>query len=338
MEDRFGHRISYLRVSVTDRCNERCRYCLPDEEQEWLPRDDVLSYEEMLRVIRVGAGVGIRKVRVTGGEPLTRRNVLWFFEELGKIEGIDDIGVSTNGTLLARSANENESLTVADALRRAGVRTVNVSLDTLNAETYQKTTGRDWLDRAIEGIDAARAAGFGEGELKINSVLMKNGNEHELWPLIEFAQQRELLLRFIELMPVSSREMLTEENFLPAGEAKKLIEFKYGALTPETEFRTNGPASYYRLPDSDQKIGFIGAMTNLHFCETCNKLRLTCDGKLRPCLGSHLEFDMREVLRDEKCDDSDVAKFFAEVVERKPEAHEFRENYQPGRRMVAIGG
>jgi cyclic pyranopterin phosphate synthase len=338
MEDRFGHHISYLRVSVTDRCNERCRYCLPDEEQEWLPRDDVLSYEEMLRVIRVGAGMGIRKVRVTGGEPLTRRNVLWFFEELGKIEGIDDIGISTNGTLLARPANKNESITVADALRRSGVRTVNVSLDTLDPATYQKTTGRDWLDRAIEGIDAARAAGFGEDQLKINSVLMKNDNEHELWPLIEFARERELLLRFIELMPVSSREMLTEENFLSAGEAKKLIEFKYGALTAEPEFRTNGPASYYRLGDSEQKIGFIGAMTNLHFCETCNKLRLTCDGKLRPCLGSHLEFDMREVLRDEKCDDSDVAKFFTEVVHRKPEAHDFRENYQPGRRMVAIGG
>ncbi len=338
MEDRFGHRISYLRVSVTDRCNERCRYCLPDEEQEWLPRDDVLSYEEMLRVIRVGAGLGIRKVRVTGGEPLTRRNVLWFFEQLGQIEGIDDIGISTNGTLLARPANEDESLTVADALRRSGVRTVNVSLDTLDAATYQKTTGRDWLDRAIAGIDAARAAGFENHQIKINSVLMKNGNEHELWPLIEFARQRGLLLRFIELMPVSTRDMLTEENFLSAGEAKKLIEFKYGKLTAEPEFRTNGPASYYRLPDSDQKIGFIGAMTNLHFCETCNKLRLTCDGKLRPCLGSHLEFDMREVLRNPECSDEDVARFFGEVVDRKPEAHDFRENYEPGRRMVAIGG
>ncbi len=338
MEDRFGHRISYLRVSVTDRCNERCRYCLPDEEQEWLPRDDVLSYEEMLRVIRVGAGLGIRKVRVTGGEPLTRRNVLWFFEQLGQIEGIEDIGISTNGTLLARPANKDESLTVADALRRAGVRTVNVSLDTLDAATYQKTTGRDWLDRAIAGIDAARSAGFENHQIKINSVLMKNGNEHELWPLIEFARERELLLRFIELMPVSTRDMLSEDNFLSAGEAKKLIEFKYGKLTADPEFRTNGPASYYSLPDSDQRIGFIGAMTNLHFCETCNKLRLTCDGKLRPCLGSHLEFDMREVLRDPKCGDEDVAKFFGEVVDRKPEAHDFRENYEPGRRMVAIGG
>ena len=132
--------------------------------------------------------------------------------------------------------------------------------------------------------------------------------------------------------------MLTEENFLPAGEAKKLIEFRLGELAPRPDFRTNGPSSYYELPETGQLIGFIGAMTNLHFCETCNKLRLTSEGKLRPCLGSHLEFDMREVLRNLEMDDNDVAKFFLEVVERKPEQHEFRESYKPGRKMIAIGG
>ncbi|MCB1064366.1 MAG: GTP 3',8-cyclase MoaA [Verrucomicrobiae bacterium] len=336
MEDRYGHRISYLRVSITDRCNERCRYCLPEEQQEWLTRDDVLTYEELLRVIRVGAGMGISKVRITGGEPLTRRNVLWFFEQLGQIEGINDIGISTNGTLLARPAQNAETRTTAEQLRQFGVRTVNVSLDSLDREVYSQTTGRNYLDQAIAGIDAARAAGF--ESIKVNSVLMRGQNEHELWDLIEFAQGRDLLLRFIELMPVSTTEMLTEENFLPIGEAKKLIEFKYGALEPIPEFRTNGPASYFRIAETGQKIGFIGAMTNLHFCETCNKLRLTCEGKLRPCLGSHLEFDMREVLRNPEMTDDDVAKFFLSVVDRKPEQHEFRENYQPGRRMIAIGG
>lgn len=336
MEDRYGHRISYLRVSITDRCNERCRYCLPHEEQEWLAREDVLTYEELLRVIRVGASLGISKVRITGGEPLTRRNVIWFFEELGKIPGIDDIGISTNGTLLSRPANEGESLTVADALRRSGVRTVNVSIDSLDRETYAATTGRDFLDKAIAGIDAARDAGF--DAIKINSVLMRGQNEHELWDLVEFARERDLLLRFIELMPVSTTEMLTEANFLPIGEARKLLEFKLGPLKPLPEFRTNGPASYFQVPDTDQKIGFIGAMTNLHFCETCNKLRLTCEGKLRPCLGSHLEFDMREVLRNSSMTDEDVSRFFLDVVDRKPEQHEFRENYQPGRKMIAIGG
>lgn len=336
MEDRHGHRISYLRVSITDRCNERCRYCLPSEEQEWLPREDVLSYEEILRVIRVGASLGISKVRITGGEPLTRRNVLWFFEQLGRIEGIRDIGISTNGTLLARPANEGESLTVADQLQRSGVRTVNVSLDSLDREAYAQTTGRDYLDRAIAGVDAARSAGF--EAIKVNSVLMRGQNEHELWDLIDFARERDLLLRFIELMPVSTTEVLTEENFLPVGEAKKLIEFKYGKLEPLPDFQTNGPASYFGIPGTGQKIGFIGAMTNFHFCETCNKLRLTCEGKLRPCLGSHLEFDLREVLRNPAMTDDDVARFFLDVVDRKPELHEFRDNYQPGRRMIAIGG
>ncbi len=307
---------------------------MPHEEQEWLDREEVLSYEEILHVIRVGASLGIKKVRVTGGEPLTRRNVLWFFDELKKIEGIDDVGISTNGTLLSRQ--DRNGVSHAKALREAGVRTVNVSLDTLDREQYAETTGRDLLPDAIAGIDEAREAGF--EKIKINSVLMRHRNEHELWDLIEFARERDLLLRFIELMPVSTTQVLTEDNFLPAGEAKKLIEFRLGKLISRPEIRTNGPASYFEIPKTEQIIGFIGAMTNLHFCETCNKLRLTCEGKLRPCLGSHLEFDMREVLRNPEMTDDDVAKFFLDVVDRKPEMHEFRENYQPGRKMIAIGG
>lgn len=334
MEDRYGHRISYLRVSITDRCNERCQYCMPYEEQEWLDRDSVLSYEEILRVIRVGASLGVTKVRITGGEPLTRRNVLWFFEQLQSVKGIDDIGISTNGTLLSRPTDEG--ITTAQALRNSGVRTVNISLDTLDPVAYAEATGRDYFQRVIEGIDAAREAGF--EKIKINTVLMRHRNEHELWDLVEFARERDLLLRFIELMPVSTTEVLTEDNFLPAGEARKLLEFRLGKLTARPDIRTNGPASYYEIPGTGQIIGFIGAMTNLHFCETCNKLRLTCEGKLRPCLGSHLEFDMRDVLRNPDMADDDVAKFFLEVVDRKPEQHEFRDNYQPGRRMIAIGG
>ncbi|MEX2580938.1 MAG: GTP 3',8-cyclase MoaA [Verrucomicrobiales bacterium] len=334
MEDRFGHSISYLRVSVTDRCNERCQYCMPQEEQEWLPREEILSYEEILRVVRVGASLGISKVRVTGGEPLTRRNVLWFFEQLGTVDGIDDIGVSTNGTLLGKTTPDGG--TYAEALKKSGVRTVNVSLDSLDPSTYADSTGRPLLDQAVAGIDAARAAGF--EQIKINTVLMRHRNENELWNLVDFAADRGLLLRFIELMPVSTTQVLTEDNFLSAGEARKLLEFRLGKLKPRPDIRTNGPAGYFQLPKSDQLIGFIGAMTNLHFCETCNKLRLTCEGKLRPCLGSHLEFDMREVLRNPELTDADVARFFQNVVDRKPEMHEFRENYRPGRKMVAIGG
>lgn len=278
--------------------------------------------------------MGISKLRVTGGEPLTRRNILWFFEELQKVEGITDIGISTNGTLLDRVTDDGR--TTAQALKDAGVRTVNVSLDTLNPEAYAQTTGRDYLDRAIAGIDAARDAGF--ERIKINTVLMRHKNEHELWDIVDFARERDLLLRFIELMPVSTTQVLTEENFLASGEAKKILEYRLGDFIPRPDIRTNGPASYYEVPETGQILGFIGAMTNFHFCETCNKLRLTCEGKLRPCLGSHLEFDMREILRNPDMTDEDVANFFLEVVDRKPEQHEFRENYQPGRKMIAIGG
>ena len=334
MEDRFGHLISYLRVSITDRCNERCQYCMPHEEQDWLPRSGMMSYEEILRVLRVGAGMGISKVRITGGEPLTRRNVIWFFEEVARIEGLTDLGISTNGTLLARPIPDGR--TTAQALRDAGVRTVNISLDTLDRETYAKTTGRDLFPEVISGIDAAREAGF--EKIKLNTVLMRHRNEHELWDLAAFALEKGLLLRFIELMPVSTTEVLTEDNFLAAGEAKRLLEYRFGPLEARPDIRTNGPASYYEVPGTGQILGFIGAMTNLHFCESCNKLRLTCEGKLRPCLGSHLEFDLREALRDPEKTNAEIARILLDVVARKPEKHDFRENYQPSRKMIAIGG
>ncbi len=333
MEDKFGHRISYLRVSITDRCNERCSYCMPRELQEWLPREDVLTYEETLRLIRVAARLGVRKVRVTGGEPLTRRDVLWFCEHLTKIAGIDDVGLSTNGTLLAREAKPNASM--ARAIRDAGVRTVNISLDTLDREDYRLTTGRDFLPEVLSGIDAAIAAQF--ESIKLNCVLMRGRNEQQLHSLVEFAAERNLLLRFIELMPVSTSEVLSEENFFPIRAAQRELESRYGALIPEPAFRTNGPATYYQIPGRQQRVGFIGAMTNLHFCESCNKLRLTCDGKLRPCLGSYLEFDIMKPLRA-GASDAELEQFFLDVVERKPQQHDFRESYQPNRKMIAIGG
>jgi cyclic pyranopterin phosphate synthase len=166
---------------------------------------------------------------------------------------------------------------------------------------------------------------------------MRGRNEDQLVPLIEFAANRNLLLRFIELMPVSTNDVLTEENFLPVAEAKRRIETAYGNLIPEPGFRTNGPATYYQIPGRSQRVGFIGAMTNLHFCESCNKLRLTCDGKLRPCLGSAMEFDILQPLRAGASDD-ELRDLFLNVVDRKPLQHDFRENYQPGRKMIAIGG
>jgi len=332
MEDRYGHRISYLRVSITDRCNERCNYCMPRELQEWLPREDILSYEETLRLIRIAADLGVTKIRVTGGEPLTRRGIVDFIREIPKVRGIASLGISTNGTLLAHKVNGQ---TMAVALRDAGAQSVNVSLDTLDRHRYAEITGRDFHQQVLEGINAAIAAGF--DQIKLNAVLMRGRNEDQLIPLVEFAAAHNLILRFIELMPVSTTEVLSDDNFLPVAEAKRAIELHYGALIPETSFRTSGPATYYQIPGRDQRIGFIGAMTNLHFCESCNKLRLTCDGKLRPCLGSYLEFDIMKPLRTGASDD-ELRQFFIDVVEHKPEQHDFRNNYQPDRKMIAIGG
>ena len=333
MQDRHGHRISYLRVSITDRCNERCSYCMPQELQEWLPREGILTFEETLRLIRIAADLGVSKVRVTGGEPLTRRDVINFVRRIPEISGIKSIGLSTNGTLLAREITPGE--TMAAALHDAGVNSVNISLDTLDRETYSQITGRDFHEQVLSGIDLAIAAGF--GQIKLNTVLMRGRNEDQLIPLIEFAGARDLILRFIEMMPVSTTDVLDEDNFMSILEAKRTIESFYGSLMPETGFRTNGPAAYYQIPGRKQRIGFIGAMTNLHFCESCNKLRLTCDGKLRPCLGSYLEFDIMKPLRAGATDE-ELKQFFLDVVERKPAQHDFRDNYQPNRKMIAIGG
>ncbi len=310
---------------------------MPQELQEWLPHGEILSYEELARIVRVAASLGVTKLRVTGGEPLTRRDVLRFFDLLAEIPGLRDVGVSTNGSLLAKSVPGQDGRTMAECLRARGVRTVNISLDTLDRAAYAKITGRDYLPQTLAGIEAARAAGFGPDQIKLNSVLMRGRNEDQLIPLIEHAGRQGVLLRFIELMPVSTTDVLNDENFLPVAEARRRIEAHYGALTPAPDFRTNGPATYYQIPGSSQRIGFIGALTNLHFCENCNKLRLTCEGNLRPCLGSHLEFDVREPLRA-GASDAELRQIFCDVVARKPRQHDFRENYQPNRKMVAIGG
>ena len=333
MQDHHGHRISYLRVSITDRCNERCTYCMPQELQEWLPREEILTFEETLRLIRIAADLGVSKVRVTGGEPLTRRDVINFVRQIPEISGIKSIGLSTNGTLLAREITSGK--TMAAALRDAGVQSVNISLDTLDRDAYSQITGRDFHEHVLRGIDAAISADF--DQIKLNTVLMRGRNEDQLIPLVEFAGARDLILRFIEMMPVSTIDVLDENNFISVLEAKRLIESLYGCLIPEAEFRTNGPAAYYQIAGRKQRIGFIGAMTNLHFCESCNKLRLTCDGKLRPCLGSYLEFDIMKPLRA-GASDAELRQFFLDVVERKPAQHDFRDNYQPNRKMIAIGG
>jgi GTP 3',8-cyclase len=306
---------------------------MPHELQEWLPRTEILSYDEITRLVGIASDLGVRKLRITGGEPLVRQNVLEIFRQLGQLPKITEIGVSTNGSLLSKRLETGG--TMAQALVNLRVRTANISLDTLDPELYRSITGRDFLPQVLRGIFSAKEAGF--EKIKLNTVLMRGRNEDDLGELVRFARREGLLLRFIELMPVTTTDVLTEQNFLSVGVARQRLESEFGPLIPEPDFKTNGPAIYYRFSDADQRIGFIGAMTNLHFCENCNKLRLTCDGKLRPCLGSHLEFDIKKPMR-EGATDEQLCQFFREVVGRKPEQHDFRDNYQPGRRMVAIGG
>ena len=217
MEDRFGHRISYLRVSITDRCNERCLYCMPQELQEWLPRSEILDFDEITRLVRIASDLGVTKIRITGGEPLVRQNVLQLFRQLSELTKITDIGISTNGSLLAKKTENG--LTVARALVKYRVRTANISLDTLDREMYRSITGRDFLPQTLQGIAAAKEAGF--ERVKINTVLMRGRNDYVLPDLVRFARTEGLLLRFIELMPVTRTDVLTEENFLSAGEARR---------------------------------------------------------------------------------------------------------------------
>ncbi len=311
-----------MRISVTDRCNERCLYCMPAGYKGWAQKADQLSAAELLEAVRAACSLGFRKFRLTGGEPLVRRDIVEIAAGIWEQPGVQTLGISTNGTLLAR---------LAGGLKRAGVRSLNVSLDALSPEVYARCTGGD-VRAVLEGIDAALAEGF--EVVKLNCVLMRGVNEAELWPLVEFAAGRGLVLRFIELMPLSSADVLSRERFLSVGEAMRLLSER-DALVEDAGYRPgHGPARYYRMASSGVRVGFIGALTTPDFCESCNKLRLTADGKLRPCLGRHGELDLVPALRGQ----GDVRAVFEAAIQNKPEQHGFSECYEPGRPMTAIGG
>jgi GTP 3',8-cyclase len=323
--DSFGRKIDYLRISVTDRCNERCLYCMPEGYKGWEQREDHLSAEEIIRVVRVATELGFRKFRLTGGEPLVREDILEIVCGMKKFSGVENIGLSTNGLKLEKFAKP---------LRDAGIRTVNISLDALDAEIYQRITGGD-VRKVLAGICAAVAAGF--ERVKLNCVLMRGVNDREIWPLVLFAAEHGLPLRFIELMPLSRTDVLNEKNFLPVGEVMQQLREK-DHLIPQPDRREgNGPARYFWLERTGALVGFIGALTNEHFCEACNKMRLTCDGKLRPCLGDHNEVDVRTALRRSMCD-SELREVFEEALRVKPLEHQFKKLFQPKRPMTAIGG
>jgi cyclic pyranopterin phosphate synthase len=316
--------VDYLRISVTDRCNERCLYCMPEQFQAWTPRSEILSYEEILTIVEVAVQRGFKHFRVTGGEPLLRRDISHFLRNVVDLPGVKTVQLSTNGTRLPE---------LGRTLYASGLRNLNISLDALDPDRYRAITHGD-VAPVLAGIRHVKALGF--SSIKLNTVLIRHKNEQEIWPLVQFAAALQIPIRFIELMPVSLTEMLTEKNFLPVGEVFNLLSEKDTLIPLDTKLG-HGPARYYRLQKTGAIVGFIGALTNLHFCESCNKVRLTADGHLRPCLGHHGELDLKPALRP-TVDKLAVRHRLDQALAEKPPEHEFRNNWQPHRIMTAIGG
>ena len=324
LTDPNGRQVDYLRISVTDRCNERCLYCLPENYKDWIARAEVLNDDELLAVVRAAVSLGFKKFRVTGGEPLIRPGIVEFIRRLVATPGVESVQITTNGTRLPE---------LARPLFEAGLRRINISLDALNPQIYRSITNGE-LQPVLDGIRLV--AGMGFDSVKLNTVLIRGKNDGEILPLLDFAAEHNVAIRFIELMPVSLTEMLSEKNFLPVAEVFGLLK-REDEPEPLSESLGFGPARYFRLKKRGVTVGLIGALSDLHFCERCNKMRLTCDGKLRPCLGNHLETDLKPALRP-VLDESMLQQLFLGTLSQKPSEHLFRNNYQPQRVMTAIGG
>jgi cyclic pyranopterin phosphate synthase len=328
INDAYNRPINYLRISVTDRCNFRCVYCMPPDGVEPCGHEDVLTYEEITLVVRAAASLGLSKLRLTGGEPLVRLGFANLVHMIASVPGIDDVAATTNGLLLAQKAAE---------LKAAGLRRVNVSLDTLRPERFAQITRVDALPRVLEGIAAAQAAGL--TPVKINTVVARGMNEDEVAEIARTTVERDWHVRFIELMPVGESSTWAEQGYVPTAEIRSMVE-TLGELLPAGGSAPSagaGPARYYRLPGARGTIGFISAVSE-HFCSQCNRLRLTADGRLRPCLLSDRETDLREVLRG-GAGVEEVADLIAQAVMLKPEAHRLSLHEGPrGRTMSQIGG
>jgi len=328
MIDPFGREITYLRISVTDRCDFRCVYCMA-EDMTFLPKADILTLEELDRLAGAFIRLGTRKIRLTGGEPLVRREVMTLFRSLGARlgSGLDELTVTTNGSQLPRFAGD---------LRAAGVRRVNVSLDTLSAEKFAAITRWGKLDKTLDGIFAAKAAGLA---VKINAVALKGVNEDEFDALLAWCGEHGFDLCLIETMPMGEIDADRTEQYLPLSLVRSRLRRRW--TLEETDYRTGGPARYYTVAETGRRIGFITPMTH-NFCESCNRVRLTCTGTLYMCLGQDDQADLRAVLRQGASDAALEAAIRAAIA-RKPRGHDFvidRRHDRPsvGRHMSLTGG
>jgi cyclic pyranopterin phosphate synthase len=329
MIDPFGRMVSYLRVSVTDRCDFRCTYCMA-EDMTFLPKKDLLTLEELDRLCSAFIAKGVRKIRLTGGEPLVRKNIMQLIRSLGdkvKSGSLDELTLTTNGSQLARFAAE---------LYDCGVRRINVSLDTLDAKKFQEITRWGNLERVLEGIDAALQAGL---KIKLNAVALKGFNETEIPELLRFAHARGMDLTVIETMPMGEIDEDRTDRYLPLSKVKADLETWF-TLT-DIGYKTGGPARYVRVEETGGRLGFITPLTH-NFCESCNRVRLTCTGTLYMCLGQNDAADLRTVLRAAP-DDGLLNMAIDEAIRRKPKGHDFiidRTHNRPAvaRHMSVTGG
>jgi len=329
--DNFARKIRYLRVSVTDRCNYRCSYCMPEELGEQLvfePRSAVLSFEELERLVRVFAGLGVRKIRLTGGEPTVRKGIVELTQRIAGVAGIEQIVMTSNGHLLDQ---------LAAPLAAAGLSAINISIDTLDAAKFHTLTGRGDLSRVLAGIDAAVAAGL---RVKTNAVALSGVNDGELVALCEYAWSRGIVPRFIEHMPMSDGALYATEAELSAAQIRRVLETQLGPLVAAhgEGGRDPGPARYWRVAATGREVGIISAMTE-HFCDDCNRLRLTATGSLHACLGHDDAISLRDVIRRGGSDD-DVVRAIAAAVTGKRAGHVFERTGAgaPHQHMIGIGG
>lgn len=326
LQDNFGRIIDYLRLSITDRCNLRCRYCMPESGVASLPHHDVLSYEELLRITRIAVALGVRKVRITGGEPLVRRGLVGFIRQLRALDPDLELALTTNGILLAGMAEE---------LKDAGLNRLNVSLDSLNAERFREISRRDGLADVLAGLQRAATVGF--APLKINMVPIRGVNDDEIEAFAALAHDNPWEIRFIEYMPVSEGLAYSPSQRVGAEEIIARLQ-RLGTIEAVSSAVTAGPANCYRIAGFAGQIGIIPAVSQ-HFCGECNRLRLTADGRLRPCLFSSEELDLRSPLRA-GADDAELRDLLLQATESKPRGHRIgSEDFAPAsRRMHGIGG
>lgn len=325
--DSFGRVHSNLRISVTDRCNIRCFYCMPESNVQFLPRTELLTFEEMTRFVSVVASCGVNKLRLTGGEPLVRSNLSELVGQLAKIDGIQDIALTTNGLLLAD---------YAQPLFDAGLHRLNVSLDGLSEATFQKISRRSGLDKVLAGIDKAIEMGF--RKIRLNAVSIAGITEPEIIPLARFARAKELELRFIEFMPLDADKSWASEQVLSGEKIKAMIQSEIGSLVPAERLDKSQPSMDFDFADGIGRIGFINPISQ-PFCSDCNRIRITAEGKFRNCLFSTSEWDLRKILR-EGGTDADIEAAVRDSIGQKKAAHGIDSDafVRPEKAMFQIGG